>query len=228
MTDRSSGPIGRRRALRLIAVSGLASSLAGCTESGDGSGDGGATPTDSTATTTPTEEGAPPTPTEEEMATPTEAEATPTEGGMSGDQDVTATVSLQIRGSRSNVEKFSTLRTTFQALELSATDGTTVRLDDSTQDVDLTELGPGGSVDLFETTVPAGSYDEANLYLPIQEAALSDGSDPEFDRTVPVSREARGDPVEISGERVRINATVALLRIAGDGPWTYTLGWGVR
>jgi hypothetical protein len=243
----------------LIGVAGLASSIAGCTDSGGDGGDGGMdggdgsggatspTSTDSSAPTgtpTPAEEGTPadsgaetPEPTEAETVESTEQntpeptaaeQSTPTEGSGSGSDGVTATVSLVVRQSRSNVDKFRTLRTRFEALELVKADGTTVRLDDTTQEVDLTELGPGGSVDLFETTVPAGSYNEAKLYLPIQDATLSDGSDPEFDRTVPVSRETRGDPVEVRGGPVRINATVALLRIAGDGPWTYTLGWGVR
>lgn len=140
-----------------------------------------------------------------------------------------ASVSLTVRSSRSNVDEFETLRTTFERFELLSTDGTTVVVADTPREIDLTEVGAGGSVSLSETTLPAGDYDEARLYLPVQSAALADGSEPEFSRTVPASREARGDPITIeSGSGVEISATVALLRIAGDGPWTYTLGWGIQ
>ncbi|WP_324758907.1 hypothetical protein [Haloarcula montana] len=138
-------------------------------------------------------------------------------------------VSLGVRSSQSNIDKFQTLQTTFEALELTTTDGTTVRLDETTMDIDLTAVGAGGTVSLFETGIPPGDYTEAALYLPIQNATLSDGSEPEFSRTVPASREIRGDPMTIeSDSEPELTVTVALLRIAGDGPWTYTLGWGIQ
>lgn len=143
--------------------------------------------------------------------------------------EVTANVSLAVRESQSNVDRFDSLATTFEAIELLSTDGETVRLEETTTEVDLTELGPGGTVDLFQTAIPAGSYQELKLYLPIQEASLADGGNPEFDRTVPASREIQtGDPIEVTaGDTVDLRVTVSLLRIAGDGPWTYSIGWGV-
>ncbi len=212
MTEKVRDVWNRRRWLKTVGTAGLGVGVAGCSGDGNG-GNGGNGDGTSTATTTATEQ----------------STATPTDGEGSGSDGVSATVSLGVRSSQSNVDSFRTLQTTFEALELVASDGTTVRLDETTMDVDLTEVGAGGSVDLFEATVPAGDYTEAKLYLPIRSATLADGGDPEFTRTVPASREVRGDPITVrSGGSVEITTTVALVRVAGDGPWTYTLGWGVR
>lgn len=220
MTENSPSPRGRRRLLRGIAATGLGSALAGCLGGGS---DGGGTDSE----TTPTSGGGT-TASTPGSATATATSSEPTGGSPSG--SVTADVTLTVRSSRSNVDQFGTLQTTFEALELDSTDGNTVRMDSTTMDIDLTSVGPGGTVDLFETSLPAGSYEEARLYLPIQNATLANGDDPEFERTVPASRQVRqGDPIEFqSGSSIDLGLTIALLRIAGDGPWTYTLGWGIQ
>jgi len=159
-------------------------------------------------------------------ATPASA-STPTPTGTPSDDEVTADVSLRVRESRSNVGEFETLQTTFEAIELVPTSGDAVRLDDETRDIDLTEVGPGGTVDLFETTLPPGSYEEGRLFLPIQEAELAGGGDPEFSNTVPATRQLGfSDPLALSaGDTIDFTVIVALLRIGGDGPWTYTIGF---
>lgn len=217
MTGR--GPRGRRRVLSTLATAGLTSAVAGCLGGGGGDGGDGSTPSrGTTADQTETTDGGDP-------ATTSGGTGTSGVGGS-----VTADVSLTVRSSRSNIDQFQTFQTTFEALELVQADGTVVRWDATTTDVDLTSLGAGGSVDLFQTSLPAGDYTEARLYLPIQNATLANGDDPEFERTVPASREIRnGDPIELqSGSTVDFGLTIALLRIAGDGPWTYTLGWGIQ
>lgn len=231
MTD-DAPAVGRRRVLRALGATVVVSGVAGCSGDGNGDGggdggsdggDGGSDGGDESGGGDTIDSGS-----MDETETPT-PDSTPTQSGSttSSDGDVTMNVSLQVRNSRSNVEKFETLRTTFEKLELVREDGDVVTLDDATRDIDLTELGPGGSVDLFETAIPAGSYSEMRLYLPIQKATAADGSDPEFDRTVPASQDLGfSDPLELeSGDSVDFTVLVALLRIAGDGPWTYTVGY---
>ncbi|WP_440989556.1 hypothetical protein [Haloarchaeobius baliensis] len=219
MTTDGSSVGGRREFVCALAGTGLTSAVAGCLGGDDDGGDTSA-PTEETVAATTTREGG-------GGATTTTSGAT---GTSSAGGSVTADVSLTVRSSRSNIDQFQTFQTTFEALELVQSDGTVIRRDATTMAVDLKSLGPGGSVDLFQASLPAGEYTEARLYLPIQDATLANGDDPEFERTVPASRQIRsGDPIELqSGSSVDFGLTIALLRIAGDGPWTYTLGWGVQ
>lgn len=235
MTDERGRAVPRRQLLAAVATAGVAVGLAGCSSGGDGTTDPtstGASGTDPTGGDGSTSAGGEAASTGDGGAASTATDRTSTTGeGTTGEAEgVSTAVSLTVRNSQSNVGEFQTLRTAFEGVELVSTDGNTVRRAAETAELDLTEIGPGGTVDLFETGIPAGEYEEARLYMPIQEATLADGSEPEFERTVPASREIRGgDPVTIeSGGSVDLRLTVALIRIAGDGPWTYTLGWGVR
>lgn len=218
-------PTNRRRFLAALAASAAAPAVAGCSGGGsDGSdgGDGSADDTDDPTDPAPTDTAAP----SAETTEPSSGETTESPStDPPADEAVTVDLSLAVASSRSGVENFSTLRTQFDAVELAGAGGETVRLDDASQEIDLTELGPGGSVDLFRTTVPPGTYEEGSLYLPVQSATLSDGSDPEFDRTVPSSRDLRSRELT-AGDAVSLTVTVRLLRIAGDGPWTYTVAFG--
>ena len=251
MSEGERPRLGRRRMLRTLAATGVATTLAGCSggygdgnqtdsdggDAGDATSNGDSSTTDSggteDATATMADDGS-----AGDDGTTTDDDG----GGLSKDDDdsgtddeltggdgpVTATVRLNIRDVKSNVDEFETLRATFERFELEATDGSTVTLDDETRDVDLTEIGEGGTVDLFETEIPAGAYETGTLYLPIQEATLADGSDPEFQDTVPTSRSVRDDAIDIGGgDAVAFDVRLGLVRVGGDGAWTYNLGWGI-
>lgn len=248
MTDADAGFVRRRRLLRALGASGVATALAGCSggsdgqastsdEDGDGSDGGDGTTTAGGGSTESNGDASG----SEETATSKATTTDDDDGGLSKESDdssesgstgddgpVTATVRLQISDAKSNVDKFETFRASFERFELTASDGSTVTLDDETRDVDLTEVGEGGTFELFETEIPAGAYEEGTLYLPVQEATLSDGSDPEFEDIVPTSRSVRGDGIEVGGDDpVGFDVRLGLVRVGGDGPWTYTVGWGV-
>lgn len=208
----------RRAVLRAIGGSALAVPLAGCSSIGGGSGNGGDT-TDQSGASGTTESSA------DSGGTDTaDGDSADSEAGATG--SVTVDAYLEVRASRSNVGKFGTLQTTFENIALRSTSGEAVQMNAKQPNFDLTELEPGKRTHLFQTTVPAGTYEEAALVLPIQEATLADGSDPEFDRTVPATNKLGTDPVTYeAGSQLELTATLALLQIAGDGPWTYTVGF---
>lgn len=219
MTGSTSGNPNRRRLLKTLGASVVGAGLAGC--SGDGPGgapDGG----DDPGGTEDGDASGPTSPTASETASPT-ASGTTSPGDTAGGSG-TLDLHLRVRGSRSNVDQFETLQTTFESIALRPSDGEAVSLSNPPTDFDLTELEPGEDVPLFEATVPAGVYEEMALVMPIQQATLADGSDPEFERTVPATTEL--GPLEVgTGASIMFSVIVALVRIAGGDTWTYTIGY---
>jgi hypothetical protein len=219
-----------------LGVVGVSAGIAGCSDSdsgttspsdGDTDADGDEDPStdDSTATQTDTTG---------ETTTDQDTEPTSSPGGTETEEDasepatVQTAISLKVRETGSNIGSFEKLISRFESLELVMENGTSATIDDSTQDITLTDLGAGGSVDIANTFLPTGEYTEAQLSFPVQSGTLTDGSTAEFSGTDSVSRQDADNPVTIDSSTSELILTVALVRIGGDGPWTYTLGWGVQ
>lgn len=238
MNDRSPRT-DRRRVLGLLGSAAVSLGLAGC------SGDGGATATDDGGdqTTTYTDiqpdgaevpgAGGTNESTAAETATtePTTETATtdPATTG-SGADTVTVDVGLRVRESRPGFDNFETFQTGFDGLSMQTAGGEGVQVvsPDASSGFDLATVTPGERQQLTETTIPAGDYEQAAILLPVQSAALTDGSDPEFARMVPATGElgTSGALTLEAGDVIQFTANLAVLRVAGDGPWTYTVGFG--
>lgn len=253
MRNRNKEAYSRRnwlKSLGTLGVAGVSAGIAGCSD-GDSettSPSGGNTDTDddedpstddSTATQTDTtgetatdrDTGSTSSPSGTETQ---ETDPTSSPGGTETDEDgsepatVQASISLKVRETGSNIGSFEELTSRFESLTLVMENGTSATIDDSTQTVNLTDLGAGGTVNIANTFLPTGEYTEAQLSFPVQSGTLTDGSTAEFSGTESVSRQDADNPITIDGSTSDLILTVALLRIGGDGPWTYTLGWGVQ
>lgn len=178
-----------------------------------------------------------PTATDEPSATDgstATAEATgttePTTSASGSDGAVTVDVGLLVRESRPGFDNFETFRTGFEGLSMQTAGGEGVQVvsSDASSGFDLATVSPGERQQLTETTIPPGDYEQAAILLPVQSAALTDGSDPEFARMVPATGElgTSGALTLEAGDVIEFTATLAVLRVAGDGPWTYTVGFG--
>jgi len=233
MSDRSSH-VGRRRLLALFGTTALPLGLAGC--SGDGGGDtstadgAGATETETDAAAGDTASTDEPTATATATAEPTsEATASPTTSAASNGS-VTVDVGLRVRESRPGFDNFDTFQTGFDGLTMQTAGGDGVQVAEpaATDGFDLAGLAPGERQHLAQTTIPAGDYEQAAILLPVQSATATGGSDPEFSRMVPATGElgTSGALTLSAGDVIDFTANLAVLRIAGDGPWTYTVGFG--
>lgn len=210
----------RRRLIAALGASVVAAGLAGCAAD-----DGEGSPADDSVPTEPSGSDSTGGPDGTGSGTTSPTDPEPTSPAAGEGDGATLDLSLRVRGSRSNVDRFETLRTTFESVALQPSGGEAVQLTDSSMDFDLTELEPGEDVSLFEAPVPAGDYDELALVMPIQQATLDDGSEPEFSRTVPATAEFRS-PFEVeAGDTIEFSVLVALVRIAGGETWTYTIGY---
>jgi len=244
----------RRRVLGLLGATVLPLGLAGC--SGDGTSadnddggegettttyadiepDGAEVPggdstddagTDGGATTAePTTEAATAEPTTEA------ATAEPTTAASGTSEAVTVNAFLRVRESRPGFDNFETFQTGFEGMTVQTAggEGVQVAAADAHSGFDLAAVTPGEQQQLVQTTIPPGDYEQAAILLPVQTATPTDGSDPEFARMVPATGElgTSGALTLEAGDVIDFTADIAVLRVAGDGPWTYTVGFGTR
>jgi hypothetical protein len=231
----------RRRVLGLLGATALSLGLAGCSgdgTSGDNDDGGGGETTTTYADIEPdgaevpgggdTDDGAATTgPTIEEVTT--EPITTAASGAS---ESVTVNAFLRVRESRTGFSNFETFQTGFEGLtvQMSGGEGVQVAGADAHSGFDLAAVTPGEQQQLVQTTIPPGDYEQAAILLPVQTATPTDGSDPEFARMVPATGElgTNGALTLEAGDVIDFTADIAVLRVAGDGPWTYTAGFGTR
>lgn len=123
-------------------------------------------------------------------------------------------------------EAFETFRINFGGFELRPVDGDPFRVEADGPAFDLTTLSADDGIDLLETGIPAGTYSEMAVHLPVVEATMADGggsatvrnADPHV-LDLGIDGEYAVDP----GESVAFTLLVAVRE--SDTTWSYTLGY---